>query len=374
MESCWESFDPNSNQRKKAMMARILYWMILCLLQPVVYSDDITVKRVFGAEHPGPYKHPASITELANGDLYIAYYGGSGEYATDTAVFGSRLKSGETEWSFPTVIADTPNRSEGNPVVWQAPDGIVWLFYVNRYGDTWSTSRIKAKISTDGAQTWSDSFMFTFEEGTMVRGQPIVLTNGDYLLPVYLEVGSDTEKTDPATCSFFMRYHPATGKWTESSRIHSPMGNLQAQVAQLTEEYLVCYIRRGGDYEPTDKGFLLRSESRDGGLTWSDAVETEFKNPNAAVDFIKLKNGHLLLVYNDHMYERTPLTVAISTDGDKTYPYRRDIMEGDNTFAYPYAIQTRDGKIHIVFTTENRTVIMHAVFEESAIVNDKYKR
>ena len=68
------------------------------------------------------------------------------------------------------MIADTPDRGEGNPVVWQAPDGVVWLFYVNRYDETWSSSRIKAKISRDGAVTWSDSFMLTFEPGAMVAG------------------------------------------------------------------------------------------------------------------------------------------------------------------------------------------------------------
>ncbi|MFB3786654.1 MAG: exo-alpha-sialidase [bacterium] len=342
---------------------------IIGLASLAAASEEIQVTRVFGPEHPGPYKHPASITELGNGDLYLAYYGGSGEYATDTAVFGSRLKAGESAWSFPAVIADTPDVSEGNPVVWQAPDGRVWLFYVNRYGDTWSTSRVKGKISTDGAKTWSDSFLLTFEEGTMVRGRPIVLNNGDYLLPMYLEKGADTERTDPGTSSFFMRYNPQTKKWTRTNLIHSPMGNLQPQVVQITDDYLVCYIRRGGDYEPTDQGYLLRAESHDGGWTWSDAQTTPFKNPNSAVDFLKLKNGHLLLVFNDHMYERSPLTVAVSMDNDKTWPYRRNIQEGENSFAYPYALQTRDGKIHVVFTTDERTVIQHAVFEESAILN-----
>ena len=55
----------------------------------------LQVERVFGPEVPtGPYKHPASITELANGDLYLVYYGGSGEYAINTGVFGARLKKG----------------------------------------------------------------------------------------------------------------------------------------------------------------------------------------------------------------------------------------------------------------------------------------
>ncbi|MFC1603872.1 exo-alpha-sialidase [Planctomycetota bacterium] len=344
--------------------------LLFCLVISTTYAESYNIEtyRVFGPEHPGQYKHPASITQLSNGDLYIAYYGGSGEYGDDTAVYGSRLKVGETQWTNPKVIANTPDRGEGNPVVWQAPDSRVWLFYVNRYGKTWSNARVKGKISNDGAQTWSDSFMLNFEEGTMVRGRPIVLNNGDYLLPMYYETGGDREMTESTTCSYFMRYNPKTKVWTETNRIKSPMGNLQAQVVQLTDEYLIAYIRRGGDFLPTDQGYMLRSESRDGGYTWSGAVETKFLNPNSAVDFIKLQNGHLLLVYNDNMNDRTPLTVAVSTDGDKAYPYRRNIGGGDNTFAYPYAIQTRDGKIHIVYTTNGRTTIMHAVFEEHAII------
>jgi predicted neuraminidase len=350
--------------------------LLICFVSVAAWaqSDNIEIYRVFGPEHPGRYKHPASITQLTNGDLYIAYYGGSDEYGDDTAVYGSRQKTGQALWSAPKIIADTPDRGEGNPVVWQAPDGRVWLFYVNRYGKTWSNARVKCKISDDGAKSWSDSFMLNFEEGTMVRGQPIVLNNGDYLLPMYYETGDDREMTASTTCSYFMRYNPKTKVWTETNRIKSPKGNLQAQVVQITDDYLVAYIRRGGNFLPTKHGYMLRSESRDGGYTWSDAVETKFLNPNSAVDFIKLQNGHLLLVYNDNMNERTPLTVAISTDNDKTYKYRRNIARGNNTFAYPYAIQTRDGKIHIVYTTNSRTTIMHAVFDEYAILSSPFKR
>jgi predicted neuraminidase len=337
-------------------------------------SGDVRITRVFGPEHPGgAYKHPASVTELDNGDLYIAFYGGSGEYGDDTAVYGARLPKGGRAWTMPVAIADTPDRSEGNPVVWQGPDGRVWLFYVNRYGATWSNARVKAKISRDGAYTWSDSFMLSFEEGSMVRSQPIVLHDGDYLLPLYYETGDDREMSGATTTSYFLRYDSDEKTWTETNRIRSPMGNLQAQVAQLTDDYLVCYIRRGGNFLPTDHGYTLRAESRDGGRTWSDAEETKLLNPNSAVDFIKLQSGNLLLVYNDNMNERTPLTIAISTDGDKTYPYRRNIAVGDNTFAYPCAIQTRDGKIHVVCTTDERTAILHSVFEESAILQEAYR-
>ena len=45
-------------------------------------------------------------------------------------------------------------------------------------------------------------------------------------------------------------------------------------------------------------------------------------------------------------------------------PYRRNIAEGRNSFAYPIGFQAADGRIHIVYTSDQRTVINHAVFGE----------
>ena len=124
-----------------------------------MHEADIAITKVFGTEIPGPYKLPASITQLDNEDLYLVYYGGDGEYAEGTCLWASRQKKGETAWSEPVVVAAAAFYSEGNPVVWQAPDGLVWLFYVQRYGATWSDSRIHAKSSRDGEHTWWDSFV-----------------------------------------------------------------------------------------------------------------------------------------------------------------------------------------------------------------------
>lgn len=324
------------------------------------------IERVFGPEVPtGPYKHPASLTELANGDLYLAYYGGKGEYAVDTGVFGARLRKGSTKWSPPRVIARDPFRSLGNAVVWQAPDGVVWLFYVVRWGETWSTSRIQAKVSRDGAKSWSDSFPVSETEGMMVRGQPIVLNTGEYLLPVYHETGHDTERVGADSTSRFLRCDAQGRVWRESGVIRSAKGNIQPAVVQLSPEYLVAYCRRGGGYEPVKDGYIIRAESRDGGRTWTEGKDSAFPNPNAAVELLKLRSGSLLLVYNHSMDDRTPLTAALSTDGDQSWPYRRNIAVGPHDYAYPFAIQARDGKIHLVFTSHGRTVIQHAVFDEA---------
>jgi predicted neuraminidase len=208
----------------------------------------------------------------------------------------------------------------------------------------------------------------------MVRGRPILLHDGDYLLPVYQETGHDRENVGADTTSLFIRIDPDTHTWKETGRITSRTGNLQPAPVEIERDHLIAYCRRGGGYEPVKDGYVIRSESHDGGLTWSSGVDSKFPNPNAAVDFIKLANGHLLLVYNNSMLDRTPLTVAISTDDDKSWPHRKNIAEGKDDFAYPVALQAKDGKIHIIYTKDERATIMHAVFDESAILDSRKGR
>lgn len=341
---------------------------ILMVFLAGVAHAEIVHEAVIGPEYPGAYKHPATITELSSGELYVAYYGGGGEYEDDSKVWGMRRPLEGGDWSEPVVIADTPFLAEGNPVLWQAPNGTVWLWYVQRYGETWSESRIKAKISNDNAKTWSDSMVVAFDLGMMVRSRPIVLNDGRYLLPIYHETGADREKVGADTTSLFLYFNPDTYQWTQSGRIQSAKGNLQPSVVELNDNHLIAYCRRGGDYEPTKDGYMIRSESHDGGKTWAEGKDSTFANPNAAIDFIKLASGNLMLVYNDSMNERTPLTVAISEDSDKSYPHVRDIAKGPHDFAYPVALQTSDGKLRVLYTRDERTKVMLATFDEADIV------
>lgn len=312
-----------------AGMWRTIGLAVLSSALALAAPPGVSIERLFGPETPaGRYKHPASITELDTGDLFLAWYGGDGEYRPGTAVYGSRKGKSDTKWIAPVALASDPFYSVGNPVVWQAPDHVVWLWYVIWPGETWSNSRIAVKVSRDGARTWSDSSVVSFEEGTMVRGKPIVLRDGDYLLPVWKETGFDREVVGADTVSFFLRFHPAARTWTASGRFGARQGALQPAVAQIDGSYLIAYARRGGGYGAGTNGFIVRSESHDGGKTWAPGSETAIPNPNAAVDLLRLQNGHLLLVYNNSPVDRTPLTVAISMDNGKTFPFRKNIVEG----------------------------------------------
>ena len=347
---------------------KLAFLLVILAFTPRLFAGELRIERLFGSEvKTGPYKHPARVEELKNGDLYVAYYGGEGEYATATGVFGSRLKKGSQKWTAPIRIAHDPFRSLGNGILWQAPDGLLWLFYVVRYGETWSTSRVQAKVSRDNAETWSDAFPLVSEEGMMVCNKPILLHNGDYLLPLYFEGGHNPEFTGADSSGLFLRYDAKKKEWKQTGRIRSATGNIQPVAVELRENFLVAYCRRGGGYDPTTNGWLVRAESRDGGWTWSEGANSQFKNPNAAVDFIKLRSGNLLLVFNDSMNDRTPLTVALSPDGDQTWPVRRNVAAGAYDYGYPMAVQTRDAKIHLIFTSHERAVVNHAVLDEDWI-------
>ena len=157
--------------------------------------------------------------------------------------------------------------------------------------------------------------------------------------------------------------------WTKTQPIRSARGNIQPAVVALNDHDLVAYCRRGGDCRPETIGYIVRSESHDGGWTWSEGKDSAFPNPNAAVDFLRLKSGGLLLVYNHSMTRRTPLSLALSSDQDRTWPIRRDLRAGDKDYGYPIAFQSVDGRIHVVFTSDRRTVVNHAVFDEYWVIH-----
>ena len=114
-------------------------------------------------------------------------------------------------------------------------------------------------------------------------------------------------------------------------------------------------------------GYILESFSSDQGKTWSPLKATSLPNPNSGTDAVTLKDGRQVLIYNHVTKEsqewggkRSPLNVAISSDG-KTWKELAVLeKEPKAEFSYPAVIQTKDGKIHITYTWK-REKIKHVV-------------
>ncbi len=234
---------------------------------------------------------------------------------------------------------------------------------------------MKYRISHDWGRTWGDEQGLPAERGWMFRSKPLILDTGEIILPIY------DEKT---WRSFMMRSADGGITWQFGDMIHTAQGNIHPCVVPLSDGRLLAYLRTGGS-----GGWIWRTTSSDGGCTWSAAEQTSLPNPNSGIDLIRLRNGHLVLAFNNTARARTPLNVALSEDDGRSWAYLQTIASGPQPdssrfmalheywggeeratekhpteYSYPALLQARDGLIHLVYT-DNRVTIRHAIFDEA---------
>ena len=105
-------------------------------------------------------------------------------------------------------------------------------------------------------------------------------------------------------------------------------------------------------------GFQWESFSKDHGKTWSPARHTRFISNQSAMAILRLKDGRLLLLWNDcgaeglkpvHWgnAERAVLAAAISDDEGQTWNGYREVarVTVNKSVGYPYATQMPDGRV-----------------------------
>jgi hypothetical protein len=112
------------------------------------------------------------------------------------------------------------------------------------------------------------------------------------------------------------------------------------QIAELSDGSLSMLIR--GDLSNR----LWRSDSRDGGYTWSEPVMTDIPNPGSKPLILNLPDGRIVLfnnprekdyddVQSHHHAYRTPLEMWISDDDMQTWSTRETIAPATDVAQYP---------------------------------------
>ena len=82
--------------------------------------------------------HSSSIVELPNGDLLTCWFQGSGERtANDVMINGARLKKVETKWREPFLMAVTPGRHDGNPMLFMKSKGKLFPVWIIVQANRW---------------------------------------------------------------------------------------------------------------------------------------------------------------------------------------------------------------------------------------------
>jgi len=351
---------------------------------------------------PAPSNHAPHLAELDNGDLLCVWFGGSDEGAGDIKIYLSRLDADSARWSEPVRLSDDFSRAEQNPALFRTPDGELWLTHTSMETrgctlEEWQeklrkkeasgpyamqhTSVVVRRISRDNGRTWEPAHIWIDKPGSFCRHPVTVTQNGNWLFPVWRSTLDETRQFGHDKSSVYVsKDRGAT--WTEVE-IPGSQGRVHPSIVETDSGKLVAFFRsRNADR-------IYRSESPDGGESWTVPERTDLPNNNASIHAAKLKSGAIAIVFNQcHAnddpnvvvwpYERYPVTVALSDDDGVTWPYMRIVEPGDQyageqnkkfnrRYEYPSILQTKDGMIHIAYAYGNRTHIKYVSFSEDWI-------
>ncbi len=338
---------------------------------------------------PVVQNHSANIVALADGALGCAWFGGTQEGVADVSIYFSRLEPGATAWPAPRKLSGDASRSEQNPVLFPAPDGTLWLLHTAQQGGHQDTAFIRRRLSRDNGKTWSDAESMIEPGpgyGVFVRHPPVVLASGAWLLPLYRCV-TPAEGPWMGDADFsLVRISEDSGRSWQEYPVPDSTGCVHMSVVRQAAGGLLGLFRsRRAD-------FVHASRADDAGRDWSAPVPTGLPNNNASIQALALADGRIALVFNassaadatgrrsglyDDLGEaapppsgpafwgapRAPLKLALSADGGRTWPWRRNLEVGDGycltnnskdrrnrEFSYPSLTQTPDGMLHIAFT------------------------
>lgn len=350
--------------------------------------------------HPR-HNHAPGVVECPNGDLLVSWYRGSGERsADDVALYGARLRKGQTHWGEVFPLADHPGFPDCNTTLFIDRHKRLWLFWPIILDNTWDSCLTCYRVARDyqgaGPPKWDwqgviplkpRDFEQTMRAGHAARAKmfpdapltrftadvlekrladklrtrlgwqprckPTVLPSGRILLPLY---------TDTFSVGL-MAISDDDGKTWSASQPLAGFGSIQPAVLRRDDGTLVAYMRENGPLRR-----VRVAESKDDGISWGAVGAAELPNPGSGLDGVRLANGHWLLVYNDATKGRNSLAVSLSDDEGKTWKWTRHLeKQAAGSYHYPAVIQGHDGTIHVVYSyfVAGGKSMKHAAFNEA---------
>ena len=375
--------------------------IFLCAISTLLAAPQFSGELIFPLEHW--HNHSSSIVELPNGDLLVCWFHGSGERtADDVLISAARWNKSTGKWSEPFTLADTPGFPETNPTMFIDSRQRLFFLWPLIIAHQWETALMKYRISTDyqqpsGPPRWEhqDNIVlipkniaartqeilgkdasgtgrqaeyaakmierakdeYFSRMGWFTRTHPLELPSGRILVPMY----SDGFSFGIMAISDDHGY-----TWTASEPIIG-YGCIQPSVVRKADGTLVAYLRDNGP--PPKRAHI--SFSKDDGVTWTPARDSDIPNPGVSLEVIRLRNNDWIMVFNDIESGRYSLAAAISDDEGATWKWKRHLdgnptQAGKNQYHYPSVMQAKDGSIHVTYSyfVPEGKAIKHVRFNE----------
>ena len=369
-----------------------------------VHADD-PQRLVADLPSPCVQAHAANLMLLPDGTLGCVWFGGSMEGRSDISVFMSRLAPGSTRWSAPVQLSNDPERSEQNPILFPAPDGSLWLLHTAQFSGNQDTSVVRRRVSRDNGHSWGPTeTLGDAPAGTFVR-QPIhVNADGSWLLPIFNCRTLPGQKWDGSLDTSGVMRSTDQGRSWQHGVVPDSLGCVHMSIVPAADGGLLGFFRsRWADA-------IYSTRSDDGGITWRRPQPTTLPNNNSSIQALRLADGRLAMIFNassaadaterrESLYDeledarpgapqpaaneaparrafwgapRAPMTLALSDDDGRTWPWQRHLETGDGwcmsndsarglnrEYSYPSLRQGPDGALHVAYTVF-RQHIRHA--------------
>ena len=337
-----------------------------------------------------PSTHASFLLTLRNGDLAAVWFGGTQEGKPDVSIYFSLLEKSSTQWSAELKLSDDPTRSEQNPVLFETPNGELWVLYTaQNFGDQ-DTSIVRRRISRDGGRTWTPIELFIDEPGTFIRNPIIVADNGDWLLPFWRCRPVPGEKWSGASDVSAVKISSDQGLTWLDVDVPDSLGAVHMNIVKVPGKLIALYRSRRAD-------FVLVSQSVDHGRTWTAPRPTTIPNNTSAIQARRFRDGRIVLICNPTNAQqaaeagrndlreklatppatpiwgtpRAPVSLLVSRDDGATFPMRFDIETGpgfchadlptkpqpiNSELSYPSVEELPDGRVAASFTYHRKAI------------------
>jgi predicted neuraminidase len=290
---------------------------------------------IFGDARPFAACHASTLALVPGGACLAAWFGGTAEKHPDTAIWAAQRVGGA--WEAPRMVAKVAPLAHWNPVLLAAPGGALQLWFkVGPDPTAWATW---VTTSRDGGQSWDAPHeLCPGDVGGRgpVKNKPIVASDGAWLAPASREYERRWEVFVDRSDDGGRTWHASPALATDPAI--TGLGVIQPTLWESAPGVVHMLMR-------STAGWICRSDSHDGGRSWTPAVPTGLPNNNSGIDLARLRDGTLVLAYNPvagNWAARTPLSLAISRDDGATWRRWRDLEAGPGEYSYPAIVADGD--------------------------------
>ena len=193
---------------------------------------------------------------------------------------------------------------------------------------------------------------------------PVVLSDGRWLfpasvwthirpdrhpLPEYEKVSVWESSDDGNTLSYLGGVEDPTPSFSENT------------VFECADGRLVMLLRT-----VPEAGGIKKSESSDGGRTWSEAVPFFLPGPSSRFMVSRFPSGALLIVTHYRFSGRNNLTALLSDDDGQTFPCSL-LLDDRSDVSYPSGNIRKDGRVMLAYDRERtgaREILLASFTEE----------